>query len=74
MNDVIKWAWLGTHRHPLSTISFLSAGFFEAIKQKHSRESDVPVEDVSIKFDDIAHFEKELQVSEIIYLVKDHQL
>lgn len=47
-------------------------GFFEAIKQNHSRESDVPVEDVSIKFDDIAHFEKELQVWKVLKFVKEH--
>lgn len=41
----------------------LVPGFFEAIKQNYSRESKVPVEAVSIKFDDTAHFEKELKVS-----------
>lgn len=36
------------------------AGFFEAIKQNHSRNGRVPVEDIAIKFDDTAHVDEKL--------------
>ena len=45
---------------------FFVIGFFEAVKQNHSRRMGVPVEDISIQFDDQTHFKKEKGVSVII--------